>query len=49
MVGKGNDMTFNPSIEIMDCQKSTYVSEFTLLWRMEKLVKHLVRWDIHSD
>ena len=46
MVGEGNDVTFNPSPDIIHGQKSIYGSWVTSLWRMEELVEHLVRWDI---
>ena len=49
MVGEGNDVTFNPSPDIMHGQKSIYGSWVTSLWRMEELVEHLVRWGIHPD
>jgi threonine dehydrogenase-like Zn-dependent dehydrogenase len=49
MVGEGNDVTFNPSPDIMHGQKSIYGSWVTSLWRMEELVEHLVRWKIHPD
>ncbi len=47
MVGEGNDVTFNPSPDIMHGQKTIYGSWVTSLWRMEDLVEHLVRWGIH--
>ena len=47
MVGEGNDVTFNPSPDIMHGQKTIYGSWVTSLWRMEELVEHLVRWGIH--
>ena len=49
MVGEGNDVTFNPSPDIMHGQKTIYGSWVTSLWRMEELVEHLVRWGIHPD
>ncbi len=49
MVGEGNDVTFNPSPDIMHGQKTIYGSRVTSLWRMEELVEHLVRWGIHPD
>jgi hypothetical protein len=48
-IGEGNDVTFNPSPDIMHGQKSIYGSWVTSLWRMEELVEHLVRWGIHPD
>ncbi len=49
MIGEGNDVTFRPSEDIMHGQKSIYGSWVTSLWRMEELVEHLVRWNIHPD
>ena len=49
MVGEGNDVTFNPSPDLMHGQKSIFGSWVTSLWRMEDLVEHLVRWGIHPD
>ena len=49
MVGEGGDVTFNPSPDIMHGQKTICGSWVTSLWRMEDLVEHLVRWDIHPD
>ena len=49
MLGEGNDVTFNPSPDIMHGQKTIYGSWVTSLWRMEELVEHLVRWGIHPD
>ena len=49
MVGEGNDVTFNPSPDMMHGQKTIYGSWVTSLWRMEELVEHLVRWGIHPD
>ncbi|MBR3165313.1 MAG: zinc-binding dehydrogenase [Lachnospiraceae bacterium] len=49
MVGEGNDVTFNPSPDLMHGQKQIHGSWVTSLWRMEELVEHLVRWGIHPD
>ena len=49
MIGEGNDVTFNPSPDIMHGQKTIYGSWVTSLWRMEELVERLVRWGIHPD
>ena len=49
MIGEGNDVTFNPSPDIMHGQKTICGSWVTSLWRMEELVEHLVRWGIHPD
>ena len=49
MVGEGNDVTFQPSPDIMHGQITIYGSWVTSLWRMEELVEHLVRWGVHPD
>jgi threonine dehydrogenase-like Zn-dependent dehydrogenase len=49
MVGEGNSVTFDPSPAIIHGQKTIYGSWVTSLWRMEDLVEHLVRWNIHPE
>ncbi len=49
MVGEGGTCTFNPSPDIIHGQKTIYGSWVTSLWRMEELVEHLVRWNIHPE
>lgn len=46
-VGEGGTCNFNPSPDIIHGQKSIYGSWVTSLWKMEELVEHLVRWNIH--
>lgn len=49
MVGEGGTCTFNPSPDIIHGQKTIYGSWVTSLWKMEELVEHLVRWNIHPE
>ncbi|GHT67684.1 alcohol dehydrogenase [Spirochaetia bacterium] len=49
LVGEGGTVGFNPSPDIIHPQKSVYGSWVTSIWRMEDLVEHLVRWNIHPD
>ncbi|MDD2213069.1 alcohol dehydrogenase catalytic domain-containing protein [Oscillospiraceae bacterium HV4-5-C5C] len=49
LVGEGNSMTLNPSPDMLHGQKTIYGSWVTSLWRMEDLVEHLVRWQIHPE
>ncbi|MCR4714029.1 MAG: alcohol dehydrogenase, partial [Treponemataceae bacterium] len=46
-VGEGGTVHFNPSPDMLHDQKSIYGSWVTSIWKMEDLVEHLVRWNIH--
>ena len=46
-VGEGGTCSFTPSPDIIHGQKAIYGSWVTSLWKMEELVEHLVRWNIH--
>ena len=48
-VGEGGTVHFNPSPDILHDQKTVYGSWVTSIWKMEDLVEHLVRWNIHPD
>ena len=48
-VGEGNTVTLNPSPDIMHTTKTIYGSWVTSIWKMEDLVEHLIRWNIHPD
>lgn len=47
LVGEGNQMTIEPSPDIMHGQKTIYGSWVTSTWKMMDLVERLVRWGIH--
>lgn len=48
-VGEGGSVTFNPSEDMLHDQKTIYGSWVTSIWKMEDLVEHLVRWNIHPE
>ena len=48
-LGEGGTVHFNPSPDLLHPQKTIYGSWVTSLWKMEDLVEHLVRWNIHPD
>ena len=48
-VGEGGNCNFQPSPDIIHGQKTIYGSWVTSLWKMEELVEHLVRWNIHPE
>ena len=48
-VGEGGSVHFNPSEDLLHDQKSLFGSWVTSIWKMEELVEHLVRWNIHPD
>ncbi len=48
-VGEGNTVSLNPSPDMIHEQKTIYGSWVTSIWKMEDLVEHLVRWDIHPE
>lgn len=48
-IGEGGTVDFQPSPDIIHDQKTIYGSWVTNLWRMEDLVEHLVRWNIHPE
>ncbi len=48
-VGEGGSVTFNPSPDMLHDQKTIYGSWVTSIWKMEDLVEHLVRWNIHPE
>jgi threonine dehydrogenase-like Zn-dependent dehydrogenase len=48
-VGEGNNVTFNPSPDIIHAQKTIYGSWVTSIWLMEDVVERLVRWNLHPD
>ncbi|MFA5698668.1 MAG: zinc-binding dehydrogenase [Sphaerochaeta sp.] len=48
-VGEGGSVTFNPSADMLHDQKTIYGSWVTSIWKMEDLVEHLVRWNIHPE
>lgn len=47
LVGEGNQMTIEPSPDIMHGQKTIYGSWVTSTWKMMDLVERLARWGIH--
>lgn len=49
LVGEGHTMTLEPSPDLMHPTKTIYGSWVTSLWKMEDLVEHLVRWNIHPE
>ncbi|MDD4572926.1 MAG: zinc-binding dehydrogenase [Sphaerochaeta sp.] len=48
-VGEGGSVHFNPSPDMLHDQKTIYGSWVTSIWKMEDLVEHLVRWNIHPE
>lgn len=48
-VGEGGTVHFNPSPDMLHDQKSIYGSWVTSIWKMEDLVEHLVRWNLHPE
>ena len=42
-------MDFQPSRDIIHDQITIYGSWVTSIWKMEKLVEKLVRWNIHPE
>jgi threonine dehydrogenase-like Zn-dependent dehydrogenase len=49
LVGEGGTVNFNPSPDLIHPQKTIMGSWVTSIWRMEDLVEHLVRWNIHPE
>jgi len=49
LVGEGNDVTFQPSPDLIHGDKTIVGSWVTSLWRMEELVDRLVRWGLHPE
>jgi threonine dehydrogenase-like Zn-dependent dehydrogenase len=47
LLGEGGTMRLEPSPDLIHEQKTIYGSWVTSTWRMEQLVEHLVRWNIH--
>ena len=48
-VGEGGSVSFNPSPDMLHDQKTIYGSWVTSIWKMEDLVEHLVRWNLHPE
>lgn len=48
-VGEGGSVEFEPSPDMLHDQKTIYGSWVTSIWKMEDLVEHLVRWNIHPE
>jgi threonine dehydrogenase-like Zn-dependent dehydrogenase len=48
-VGEGGTVEFEPSLDIIHKQITIYGSWVTSVARLEELVEHLVRWQIHPE
>ena len=49
LIGEGGSMDMLPSDEIIHQQKTLIGSWVSPVWRMEELVKRMVRWDLHPE
>lgn len=49
LVGEGGSMEMMPSDDLIHQQKSLLGSWVSPVWRMQELVKRLVRWDLHPE